>query len=388
MPETLIDRINPKRARHDLNNVVDWVLLLATAATIVTGFVVHLWGLHGFVWHTWAGYVMTAAVLVHLAFNYRSMHLYAAGRLGRMRRDPARQDSPPRRRAPSPPPRTAGETTRRVLVSRRGAVGVALGGAAGYVVGAGAGGLGLRPGPQVERGADLGMVYHRWSSSPGLVDAVGALGNFGRQPARFKTYADRPAQPLPAPDLSGGLSAEEAIRRRRSVRTYASRPLSQGELSRLLLLTSGETPDGRRHYPSSGALYPVETYLAVHNVDGLERGLYHYDVQDHRLRLLRRGDLRSTVVRHGLRQEFLGTCGVVLYLTLVPQRLRFRYGERSYRYGLIELGHLGQNAYLAATSMGLGACAVGAYDDAAIDRLLGVDGVEETSVYLLSVGHV
>ena len=87
-------------------------------------------------------------------------------------------------------------------------------------------------------------------------------------------------------------------------------------------------------------------------------------------------------------QEFLGTCGVVLFLTMILQRMRPKYQDRSYRYGLLEAGHVGENAYLAASSMGLGACGVGAFMDDAINHMLGVDGVEEAAVYMLAAGHV
>jgi SagB-type dehydrogenase family enzyme len=99
------------------------------------------------------------------------------------------------------------------------------------------------------------------------------------------------------------------------------------------------------------------------------------------------GDFRSHVVEQGISQEFLGECGAVLFLTHIPQRMRPKYQDRSYRYGLLEAGHIGENAYLAATSAGLGACGVGAFMDDAINDMLGVDGVEEAVVYMLAVGH-
>jgi SagB-type dehydrogenase family enzyme len=72
---------------------------------------------------------------------------------------------------------------------------------------------------------------------------------------------------------------------------------------------------------------------------------------------------------------------------MILQRMRPRYQDRSYRYGLLEAGHVGENVYLGATAMGLGACGVGAFMDDAINDMLGVDGVEEAAVYMLAVGH-
>lgn len=85
-------------------------------------------------------------------------------------------------------------------------------------------------------------------------------------------------------------------------------------------------------------------------------------------------------------QEFLGEANVVLFMTVIFQRMRFKYQDRTYRYGLIEAGHLGQNAYLAATSMGLGACAIGAFMDDDINAMLGVDGKNEAAIYMLAIG--
>jgi SagB-type dehydrogenase family enzyme len=124
----------------------------------------------------------------------------------------------------------------------------------------------------------------------------------------------------------------------------------------------------------------------VHTVDGVAAGVYHYDIAGHALELLTPGDFRGAVVRQGLMQEFLGEANVVVFLTVIFQRMRFKYQDRSYRYGLIEAGHLGQNLYLAATSMGLGACAVGAFLDDEMNAMLGVDGREEAAVYMLSIG--
>jgi SagB-type dehydrogenase family enzyme len=115
--------------------------------------------------------------------------------------------------------------------------------------------------------------------------------------------------------------------------------------------------------------------------------VYHYAYRDHALELIRVGDHRQAVVDQGIGQEFLGQCGAVLFLTMILQRMRPKYQDRSYRYGLLEAGHIGENAYLAATSMGLGACGIGAFMDDQINAMLGVDGVDEAAVYMLAVGH-
>jgi len=248
-------------------------------------------------------------------------------------------------------------------------------------------GRGLRQPPVIPNGADVGVVYHQWSK-PGVIDALGTLTSWGDQPELYKRYQGSPQHQLPTPDLADGLSTEKAITSRHSTRDYASRAMTEAELSRVLALTGGLVAERRRSHPSSGALYPLEVYPVVHNVEGVERGVYHYAIEDHGLEQVRAGDFRGEVVRQALEQEFLGSCGVVLFLTVIFQRMRFKYKDRTYRYGLIEAGHLGQNAYLAANSLGLGACAVGAFLDDEINAMLGVDGVEEAAIYMLAVGAV
>jgi SagB-type dehydrogenase family enzyme len=288
---------------------------------------------------------------------------------------------PPHGEDPAAPLRWAG---RRGL-SRRGLLGLAVGGVGGWIVG-----RGLRPSPPIPAGSDVGVIYHEWSK-PGVIDVLGSVANWGQQPALYKAYPGAPIIALPETHTAGGLPTAQAISGRRSARAFSPSPMTLEELSQVLALGGGISADrwgnARRTAPSSGALYPIELYPVVHNVDGLERGLYHYAIREHALEQIRTEDLRERVVEQGLMQEYLGQCGAVVFLTQILQRMRFRYQDRSYRYGLVEVGHIGQNIYLAATSMGLGACAIGAFMDDEINAMLGVDGTEEAAIYMIAVGR-
>ena len=104
--------------------------------------------------------------------------------------------------------------------------------------------------------------------------------------------------------------------------------------------------------------------------------------------MLRTGDFRAAVVEQAIAQEFLGECSMVLFVTMILQRMRPRYQDRSYRYGLLEqVTSAPERRALGATAMGLGACGVGAFMDDAINDMLGVDGVDEAAVYMMAVGH-
>jgi len=126
----------------------------------------------------------------------------------------------------------------------------------------------------------------------------------------------------------------------------------------------------------------------VHDVATLHPGLYHYAVSDHALERLRAANLRGELLLAGIGQEMLGQAQVCFALSAIFQRTRWKYRERTYRYILLEAGHIAQNLYLAATSLGLGACAVGAFLDDALNKLLGLDGEQEAALYLISVGKI
>jgi SagB-type dehydrogenase family enzyme len=378
------------RHLHDLDWLVSVGLLASGVAAAVTGIVADLWDLNDFWYHTLSGYAMAGFAIVHVALNRHRLTGYARFRW-RSLRAPQTAVGPAvtRPRPPMDEPGSMGPMgwLGRVALSRRGLLGLGIGAVGGWLLG-----RGLRPPPPLEAGSDLGVVYHQWSK-PGVLDALGTLTDWGPSVDLYKTHRGAPLLTLPAvddavPDAGLGRS----VVGRRSVRAYAvDRPMTQPEFSRLLFLTSGISADlqgnARRSAPSSGALYPIETYAVVHRVDGIQPGVYHYAVREHGLEQLRIGDYRAAVVEQAIAQEFLGECGVVLFLTMVMQRMRPRYQDRSYRYGLLEAGHIGENAYLAATAMGLGACGVGAFMDDAINQMLGVDGVEEAAVYMLAVGH-
>jgi SagB-type dehydrogenase family enzyme len=132
----------------------------------------------------------------------------------------------------------------------------------------------------------------------------------------------------------------------------------------------------------------MEVYVFVHEVSGLEPGLYHYDPFEHGLTVMREGDLRGGLHGAGLGQGALREAGAVIALAAVPARTTRKYGERGLRYVYMEAGHIAENILLEAVSLGLGAVPVGAFADERLDGLLGIDGREEISVYLVAVGKI
>ena len=183
----------------------------------------------------------------------------------------------------------------------------------------------------------------------------------------------------------------EIAARRRSVREYSSRPLRLEEISLLLWASTGiqrmEAGHAFRTVPSAGALYPIETYVIAHRVGGVEGGVYHYGVRDHLLEEVAGGDFRGDLSRAALFQEFCSEAGAVFVWTAIFPRAKWKYGQRAYRYVYLDAGHIAQSLALAAVGLGLGSCQVAAFFDDEMNALLGVDGTEESVIYLSTVGH-
>jgi SagB-type dehydrogenase family enzyme len=177
---------------------------------------------------------------------------------------------------------------------------------------------------------------------------------------------------------------------RRSVRHYGTKPMTTAALSQLLWSTHGVTGHAGkrelRNAPSAGACYPIDVYVVVNSVKSVEPGLYRYITEDHALLLLRPGDVGAEVARAALGQTMCRTASVTLLWTCVFPRTTGRYGERGLRYVFMDAGHVGQNTYLAAGALGFGCCTIGAFDDDAMNRVVGVDGKVEAVVYGAAIG--
>jgi SagB-type dehydrogenase family enzyme len=192
---------------------------------------------------------------------------------------------------------------------------------------------------------------------------------------------------LPKPAATGAVSLEQALAGRRSVRSFSSDPLSLEEVSLLLWAAQGVTdPDGGRTAPSAGALYPLEILLVAGAVEGLAAGVYRYRPGRHALERAAAGDRRATLAAAARGQEWVRRAAAVLVAAGVPRRTAARYGARAPRYVWLEAGSAGQNVYLEATALGLATVMVGAFDDAAVGRALGL-APEEEPLWLMPVGR-
>jgi len=243
-----------------------------------------------------------------------------------------------------------------------------------------------------ERGEGIGDLYHQETRYRRQSMPRGGL-DWAHQPPPYKEFAHALNRfPVPPHGEKDGKSLWEAIAQRRSVREFLNRSISFFEISQLIWATQGITLKAGgfdfRASPSAGALYPIETYLVANRVEKIPPGLYHYNIKEAQLILLKEGHFGPELSQAGLGQEMLEEAACVFVWTAIVGRSKWKYQERAYRYIYMDAGHIGQTLYLAATALDLGCCTVGAFFDEEVDHMIGVDGRKEISVYLGAVGHV
>jgi SagB-type dehydrogenase family enzyme len=192
---------------------------------------------------------------------------------------------------------------------------------------------------------------------------------------------------LPGPVDESGTSIEEALAERRSVRNFSEGALNIQELGQLLWASQGITePRGYRTAPSAGALYPLEVYAVVRNVDGLAPGVYRYVPEGHEVHRIIDSDVSPELTSAALSQPAVGDAPVNIVICAVPDRTTVKYGDRGIRYVHMEAGHAAQNIYLQAVSLDLGTVSIGAFEDTEVHRILNLSP-DEVPLYIMPVGR-
>jgi SagB-type dehydrogenase family enzyme len=213
----------------------------------------------------------------------------------------------------------------------------------------------------------------------------------------YKQYPNLPRVKLPAIEGidQNGRTFDEVLSSRRSVRDFADLELDLDDLSKILHQSygiTGELPgkggfrQDLRSAPSAGALYPAEIYIAVRKVAGVEPGIYHYNVPHHEIELLIPGDPTEKILEVCCGQEYVRQTSIVVLISGVLARTKLKYGERGYRYALLDIGHLGQNLYLSCASLELAVMTTCGFFDDEANKLLRIDGVDEAVMYVAFIG--
>jgi len=184
-------------------------------------------------------------------------------------------------------------------------------------------------------------------------------------------------------------SLMESIQLRKSIRQYKDRAMSFKELSYLVINTCFIHKIGKNWamgvIPTPGATRSLETYLYIDNVEGLKKGLYHYNGKDNKLYLIN-DNVDVNLVNTALREQFRGA-QVVFFWSTTPERTEYKYSFTAHKMISMEAGHACQNLYLGCTCLDLGMVAIGAYSQADADKLLNIDGENEFAIYMATVGN-
>jgi len=183
----------------------------------------------------------------------------------------------------------------------------------------------------------------------------------------------------------------QVMQNRRTLRRYVQSPLSIDELTTLLWFSQGvkcitDRPVTMRTVPSGGARHPFDTYLIVNRVDGLDAGFYRYIALEHKLAFLKAGDQADQLNQKAVPQFHVKDCAVSFWWAVDTIRSTWRYSTRGYRYFMIDAGHVCQNLTLAAEALNCGVCAIGSFDDQAMNQFFGLDGKERFILYGATVG--
>jgi SagB-type dehydrogenase family enzyme len=215
--------------------------------------------------------------------------------------------------------------------------------------------------------------------------------DWSKKPKTYKIYENAISKiTLPPPEFNERIKFWNILVRRHSTRNFSKKPISLMNLSLLLYgmegLTRIFTQFSYRITPSAGGLYPIEIYPVINNVEGLKKGVYHYNIPEHSLELLKLGDFSSGVAEGCLGQKMAYNSAVNFIFTAIIERSKWKYLQRCYRYIYLDCGHIGQNFYLVAEALGLGACTIGAIFDDELNDILDIDGKNETAIYVGVVG--
>lgn len=213
----------------------------------------------------------------------------------------------------------------------------------------------------------------------------------------YKSYPRMPRIDL-APHIEDfKFDLRKALIERCSKYEFSPQSVSLKELASILYFSGGivrniKGDSPRRPHPSGGARYPLEIYpLVLKPADNLKTGLYHYNIKENSLEFI----YDKSFSYDEARELFVGkstrgnapVASIVIFISAVFFRTEIKYTNRAYRLILLEAGHLAQNFSLVAHSFGLNFFPIIGFDNNKVDRLLDVDGINETAIYAFVMGH-
>jgi SagB-type dehydrogenase family enzyme len=214
-----------------------------------------------------------------------------------------------------------------------------------------------------------------------------------KEEASFKGYDRFSTIELPKP-LSLHFALQDALSRRTSNRDYSKKPLNLEQISTFLFWSAGVLKNGdvdsasSRPHPSGGAKYPLELYLLILNGDGVEPGVYHYNIQNHTLEHLHVVDLKETLSHFEETDDYALDSGMIILFSFIKTRNMGKYGSLAYKLSFIESGCIMQNMYLLSAALGIGCCGMGLSTAPNFNESLKLDGINESIFSGFAVGNI
>jgi SagB-type dehydrogenase family enzyme len=207
-------------------------------------------------------------------------------------------------------------------------------------------------------------------------------------------FVGYPAIKLPTP-LPLPLALDRALSKRSSSMQFENGPMSLDLVSTLLHFAYGvnRTNEGTafprpfRMVPSAGALYPLEVFIHHTHIPSIGLGLYHYNPAEAQIRFLRRRFTAQQISDSVAQPSLVCAEPMLVFLTAIFERSTFKYGDRGYRYALIEAGHVAQNLALVSNALELACLPIGGFRDRVVDELLDLDGITHSTLYMLAIGY-
>lgn len=241
---------------------------------------------------------------------------------------------------------------------------------------------------------DFSKLFHHSSKDHTQGGAVRIPKDSADWPEAWKTtyYKAYPRfKKIELPETEVAADFYSLVKKRKSERDFRKLPMDINALSTLLKYSCGITrtweTGNSRAQASGGARFPIEVYpLIFRGSEALRSGIYYYNVRDHALDVMWERPFDATQIGELFTYEWMQNATAVILMTAVFHRNQMKYGERGYRYTLLEAGHIGQNIYLNAGALGLKCCALGGTRDENLEKLLDIDGVAESVVYAVALG--
>ena len=244
----------------------------------------------------------------------------------------------------------------------------------------------------------VSFAHHNLKAEPGSADLAASEAEVATAiaPPVVKDFPEATVVPLPTNHPRLEISLDDVLKTRFSSHNFGPRPLSLQAVSTLLHYSYGVRRTARaynvkyfpiRLAPSAGGLQPLDLYLVVNDVEGLGKGLYYFDPVRHALLLLDEGNMRQRLLDSSIYQDWIMYAPLTFAMVCNMPRIFWKYRARGYRFAHADAGVLAQNLYLVGTALKLSTCAVAAYYDDLMNDLLGVDGRNEFTILLFSVGN-